>query len=70
MSDKRDAKGFAINGHALTCPVCRSTRFWTRRSLLNTKGMTFMDLDWLNKEADNYVCDTCGYIMWFLPTAG
>ncbi len=67
MSDEKEVKGFEIKGHKLSCPICRSTQFWTRKTLLNTKGLTFMDLDWLNKEADNYICDSCGYIMWFLP---
>ncbi len=67
MSDQKEAMGFEIHGHRLTCPICGSAKFWTRKSLLNTKGLTFMDLDWLNKEADNYICDTCNYIMWFMP---
>ncbi|MDD4051713.1 MAG: hypothetical protein PHR28_07445 [candidate division Zixibacteria bacterium] len=70
MSDEKEAKGFELKGHKLVCPICGSTQFWTRRTLLNTKGLTFMDLDWLNKEADNYICNTCGYIMWFLPKEG
>jgi len=28
--------------------------------------MTFLNLDWLNEGAINYICDTCGYILWFI----
>lgn len=35
---------------------------------MNTKGMTFFKLDWANKEAENYICDSCGYVYWFLPS--
>jgi len=34
--------------------------------LLNTRGISFLGLDWANKVADNYVCDRCGYVHWFL----
>ncbi|NPV91991.1 MAG: hypothetical protein HPY50_14590 [Firmicutes bacterium] len=58
---------YKIKGHQLTCPVCQGTLFWTRKSMLNTRGLTFLGMDWANKAADNYVCDNCGYMMWFLP---
>jgi len=28
--------------------------------------MTFFNLDWANEEAGVYVCDQCGYCLWFL----
>ncbi|UCF63128.1 MAG: hypothetical protein JSW33_11205 [bacterium] len=55
-----------IQGHALKCPVCGNKQFWKRKTLMNTPGMTFLGLDWANREAENYVCDGCGYILWFL----
>jgi hypothetical protein len=33
---------------------------------MNTKGATLFGWEWLNKAADNYVCDSCGYVVWFL----
>ena len=65
MSSKKEVKGFELHGHKLTCPICGSTQFWTRKSLLNTRGLTLMELDWANKQAVNYICATCDYIMWF-----
>ena len=34
---------------------------------MHTPWMTFFDLEWLNKVATCAICDTCGYIHWFLP---
>ena len=57
-----------VKGKDLECPVCGNKRFATRRSLMNTMGMTFMGWDWLNKEADNLICSDCGYVFWFLES--
>jgi transposase-like protein len=55
-----------LDGKKLKCPFCAGERFHHRHSLLNTRRATFFKFDWLNKEAQNYVCDGCGYIFWFL----
>lgn len=57
---------YQIKGKPLICPICGSRRFQTRRTLLNTPAMTFFSLEWANKRADNYICDECGHILWFL----
>ncbi len=56
-----------INGRALKCPHCANDTFHTRESLLNTSGMEFLDLGWLNQPAQNYICSQCGRIEWFIP---
>lgn len=56
-----------VKGHKLTCPICGSEHFQTRRYLLNTMWLTFFEWDWANKQAQTYSCDNCGYIMWFRP---
>lgn len=33
--------------------------------MLNTPGMTFMNLDWLNATASILVCVDCHHIEWF-----
>ncbi len=53
-------------GKTVTCPICGHDRFRSRGALLNTRGMTFFNLDWANKKAAIYVCDQCGYCLWFL----
>jgi predicted nucleic-acid-binding Zn-ribbon protein len=68
MAQNKETKEYEIKGHKLACPICNNTNFWTRKSLLNTKGLTLLELDWANKQADNYICDKCGYVMWFLQS--
>lgn len=53
-------------GKTVTCPICGYDRFHTREALLNTRGLTFFNLDWANKKAAVYVCDQCGHCLWFL----
>ena len=66
MAKKQPAEERFVQGNKLTCPVCSSTQFWTRKTLMNTAGLSFLDLDWANRNASNYVCDRCGYVYWFL----
>ena len=63
MSDVMERE---VKGYKLSCPVCGHNKFWTRQTLMNTRGLTFFNLDWANQSADNYICDNCGYVMWFL----
>jgi len=58
-------KDVKIHDTILKCPICHNNEFQTRYSLMNTAGMSFMDLDWLNKESQNFICTKCGYIFWF-----
>lgn len=57
-------------GHPLVCPHCRNEKFFQRSWQLNTAGMTFFNLDWLNDSATNYVCSRCGRIEWFVDPPG
>lgn len=57
-----------VAGNILECPICRSDEFWTRRTLMNTPGMTLAGIEWANKSADNYVCNSCGHVLWFINT--
>ncbi len=66
MSAPVPAQPCAVAGHPLKCPVCGHDRFERRQSLLNTRWMTFFEFDWLNRKADNYVCERCGHVLWFL----
>lgn len=62
----RQAKTIAIKGHQLTCPICQGKEFWSRETLMNTAGATFLGFEWANKSATNYVCNHCGYVYWFI----
>jgi len=56
------------SGKELTSLICGGNRFYKREALLNTPGMTFLNLDWANASANCCVCSDCGYIHWFLAT--
>ncbi len=66
MPSKPEARERIIKGNKLECVICKNDKFWERETLMNTKGMTFLKLDWANKAAQNYICDNCGYVHWFL----
>lgn len=66
MTKKSESSEISIKGNALICTVCKHNKFWNRKTLMNTPGMTFFGLDWANKAAQNYVCENCGYVLWFL----
>jgi hypothetical protein len=53
------------NGQSMRCLMCGWTQFETRFWKLNTAGMEFMNLAWLNKDACCVVCQRCRYIHWF-----
>ena len=50
----------------LVCPICGGKKFYERKTLMNTAGMTFMGWEWANPEAINYICEDCSYIYWFM----
>ena len=66
MANASAAHAHNVHGKDLICPHCEHNQFWTRTTLMNTKGATFFGLEWANKHATNYVCDRCGYVFWFL----
>ncbi|MDA2810468.1 hypothetical protein O4J56_07450 [Nocardiopsis sp. RSe5-2] len=53
------------NGMDLSCVVCRNDSFHEREWQLNTAGMSFFNLDFLNRSAICYICAECRYIHWF-----
>ena len=53
----------------LSCHVCRGLRFDRREIKMTTTGMTFFDLDWLNRSAEGVICVRCGYVHTFMGDA-
>ena len=66
MAKQLESKTRIIKGHKLECIVCNHDKFWARETLMNTPKMTFFKLDWANKRAQNYICNSCGYVHWFM----
>lgn len=61
-----DEGSVEVGGVALRCHHCEHDRFSRRMSLLNTAGLTLLDLDWANRSATCFVCERCGFVHWFL----
>jgi uncharacterized protein len=57
---------YQITGKSIICPHCGNDRFDKKSALLNTAGLTFLNLDWANRSATVLVCKKCGYIQWFM----
>ncbi|MBZ4653290.1 MAG: hypothetical protein JG781_629 [Peptococcaceae bacterium] len=65
---KEEEKGYkyeSSNGIKVICIHCKHEYFHKGSALLNTRGLTFFDLDWLNEAATTLICGRCGYIHWF-----
>lgn len=66
MAEHKEVKQYNISGQPLICPICKHTEFWMRETLMNTPGMTFLGIEWANRQAINYICNNCGHILWFM----
>jgi predicted nucleic-acid-binding Zn-ribbon protein len=55
-----------VAGKPLACVVCGNGRFAYREVKLNTTGLTFFDLDWLNRSGVGAICTACGYLHTFV----
>lgn len=53
----------------LSCHVCSGLVFARREIKMTTTGMTFMDLDWLNRSAEGVICVRCGFVHTFMAQA-
>jgi predicted nucleic-acid-binding Zn-ribbon protein len=57
---------YSVAGKAVRCAHCAHEQFVEGRAQLNTAGMTFLNLDWANRQAATLTCTRCGRIEWFL----
>lgn len=63
--ENQEPQSFVVKGYELKCPICNNRQFRTKCVLLNTTAMTFLNLDWANRNANCYVCSDCNHIIWF-----
>lgn len=56
---------YQVKGAPLVCRLCGHDEFDQRPMLINTMGMTFINLDWLNDSACALVCRECHHIELF-----
>ena len=59
------SKLFVVAGTQVRCPHCSHTEFERREILLNTRGASLFNLDWLNRGAVTLTCTKCSHIQWF-----
>jgi len=53
---------YSIAGRRIECPHCNCLTFERRRILLNTRGLTFFNFDWLNRGATALTCKNCSRV--------
>ena len=66
MGEQPSGERYSVAGKSVTCAHCGRDLFIEGRALLNTAGMSFMNLDWANRSAATLACTNCGRIEWFL----
>lgn len=66
LSEPSGPGPYKVAGLAVTCPHCGGRAFDEGSALLNTAGLTFLNLDFVNREAFLLECAKCGRIEWFM----
>ncbi len=56
---------YTAGGKTLLCTHCGHDRFDSQTAVVNTRGLTFFGLDWLDKGATVLSCTRCGLVQWF-----
>ena len=56
---------FRSGGRDIRCTQCGGTHFRRRKMLMNTRGLTYFKLDWLNKGAMALICKQCRMVQLF-----
>ena len=49
----------------VSCPHCGGESFDERQAVVNTRGLTFFGLDWLDRGATVLSCTRCGLLQWY-----
>lgn len=57
---------YSAAGKKIICDHCGSVEFAKSSALLDTAGMSFVNLEWADRSATTLACTTCGKIQWFL----
>jgi predicted nucleic-acid-binding Zn-ribbon protein len=68
LSNPQEVSTVDVLGRPLKCQVCGHDQFWRHQVLLNTRTLTFFDMEWMNRDATCVVCEQCGYVHWFVST--
>ena len=66
LSEPSGPGAFEVAGVQVKCAHCGGVSFDEGQALLNTPGLTLLNLDWANREAELLVCARCGHVEWFM----
>lgn len=69
MTTTSSSTHFTAAGKPVRCPHCGGMEFDRKDVLMNTRGATFFNLDWLNRKAVALTCKQCSRIEWFAEIA-
>lgn len=61
-----DGRRYAAAGRLVRCTHCGGETFHAREAMLNTPGMTLLNVDWANTSGTALVCARCSLIQWFV----
>lgn len=64
---RRDDPRWDLQGEGAPCPVCGFRGAVEGSAQLNTRGLTILGLDWLNRGARTESCQRCGHVRWSAP---
>lgn len=56
---------YSVAGRPVRCPHCGEGKFAPGSALLNTRGRTAFNLDWMDPETTILACAECGRIEWY-----
>jgi DNA-directed RNA polymerase subunit RPC12/RpoP len=66
MQARQDGTTLVVEGNAVACPICRHDRFRMKNTLMESRGMAILDVEWAAPSAETYICTRCGHVLWFM----
>lgn len=67
MEDTEEMEDSGQREILLKCTICAGTDFSVRSAALNSALTSASGLYWDDTSGTCYVCQSCGYVHWFLP---
>lgn len=56
---------YYLDEKLISCSLCGSDEFETRRGVLETRAMSFFGYAWANRGKTQLICRECGHILAF-----
>ncbi|WP_036190393.1 hypothetical protein [Ureibacillus manganicus] len=63
--EKKVGRQYKAGDVEVSCVHCKHNKFEQGKAMLNTRALTFLDIEWLNDNATTLICKRCGFIHWF-----